>query len=186
MDSATLRAELARLHRESYGWALNCCGHDPEEAEEVLQTSYLKVLAGSAHFGGQSQFKTWLFAVIRITAANERRLRFFRRFRLLRYEQRAEMRPAVERPDTAASRSELHVQLRQALARMPQRQRQVLHLVFYHDLSLSEVASVLGISIGSARTHYERGKQTLREWLYESKICEKSGCRREAIQTALS
>ena len=38
-------------------------------------------------------------------------------------------------------------------------------LVFYQELSVAEAASVLGISVGTARTHYQRGKQRLRELL---------------------
>ena len=37
MDNLTLRAEPERLHRESFGWALNCFAPDPAEPAEVLQ-----------------------------------------------------------------------------------------------------------------------------------------------------
>ena len=67
------RDELERLHGASFGWAMSCCGHRREEAEDVLQTSYLKVLDGSARFAGGASFKTFLFAVIRRTAAERRR-----------------------------------------------------------------------------------------------------------------
>lgn len=65
--------ELARLHADCYGWALACCGRRPADAREVLQAAYLKVLDGRAKFAGRSSFRTWLFGVIRRTAAEERR-----------------------------------------------------------------------------------------------------------------
>jgi RNA polymerase sigma-70 factor (ECF subfamily) len=42
-----------------------------------------------------------------------------------------------------------------------------LHLVFYQDLTIAAAADVLGISLGSARVHYERGKAQLRRHLGE-------------------
>jgi len=41
----------------------------------------------------------------------------------------------------------------------------VLLLSFYHDMSLSEIASVLEVHIGTVKTHYQRGKQALRKIL---------------------
>jgi len=73
MDATALRAELERHHADCVGWALACCKFDPGEADDVLQSSYLKVLDGRAVFGGQSTFRTWLFGVVRRTALEHRR-----------------------------------------------------------------------------------------------------------------
>src|SRR5215470_13623882 len=82
MEIAELKVELERLHSASFGWALSCCRRDRTEAEEVLQTAYLKILEGKARFRGEASLKTWLFAVIRKTAATEYRRRLLRGLRL--------------------------------------------------------------------------------------------------------
>jgi RNA polymerase sigma factor (sigma-70 family) len=143
---------------------MSCCGHRREEAEDVLQTSYLKVLDGAARFAGAASFKTFLFGVIRRTAA-ERRRRELMRGRLLARWLRLE--PAAEPPSLALSPRA--AALLGALARLPRRQQEVLRLVFQHDLAIAEAAGVLGIGVGSARVHYERGKQRLRALLGEER-----------------
>ncbi len=156
MDSSELRAELERHHRDSYGWALSCCAHDRAEAENVLQAVYLKVLEGKARFEGRSTLRTWLFAVIRRT---------LRHFWLKKNPQDV---ANVESMETSIYRLEFAHWLRAALMDLPKRQREVLQLVFYHDLTLAEAATVMDVTLGSTRTHYERGKRRLRERMLEA------------------
>ena len=167
-----MKTELEKLHSSSFSWALGCCRRDRGEAEEVLQTVYLKILEGKARFRGESSLRTWLFAVIHKTAAGERRKHLLGKLKLVGESQREVDRiaPADERPDVAVERSETQTRFQRALDELPLRQRQTLHLVFYQDLSLGEAAVVMDISIGSARRHYERGKQRLRESLGEAEI----------------
>jgi len=166
MDIAELKAELETLHSASFGWALNCCRRDRAEAEEVLQTVYLKILEGKACFRGEASLKTWLFAVIRKTAIGEHRKNLLRKLRWSdSSEQETILVSPLEQPGVAFEKSETQALFQNALKSLPRRQREALHLVFYQDLSLSEAAIVMGISIGSARQHYERGKKRVREFL---------------------
>ena len=162
MDRAELERELERLHAASFGWALGCCGRNRDDAEEVLQTVYLKVLEGKARFDGRSSLKTWLFAVIRRTALSHRRTRWIRALAMTR------MSPPQTR-DTAreAEKSEETSRLVAALRGLARRQREVLELVFYHDMTIEEAGAALQISIGSARVHYTRGKKRLEALLHE-------------------
>jgi len=151
-----IEAELERLHPAGFSWALYCAGRNREEAEDVLQASYLKILDGAAAFRGQSSFKTFLFGVIRRTAAEYRRRSAFRRLFALR------LKSLEPEPDPAlAAGVEERATFLAALATLSRRQREVLGLVFYQDLSIEEAARTLAISVGSARTHYARGKRRL-------------------------
>jgi len=162
MDISELKAELERLHPASFGWALSCCRHNHADAEEVLQTVYLKILQGRATYRNEARLQTWLFAIIRKTAISERRKHLLRTLRSI---SGAGSQPEFPPPQIELEHSEMQQRFQQALARLPARQRETLHLVFYQELSLSEAAQVMNISIGSARRHYERGKKRLREAL---------------------
>jgi len=159
-----LELALAELHPMSWRWALGLCGGRRSEAEDVLQTAYLKVIDGRARFAGQSSLKTWLFAVIRRTAAERRRTAWLRDLLLLRWRT---PEPAPPTPIEEVDRAGQRARVRAALGRLPRRQREVIELVFFHDLSIAQAGEVMAVTLGSARQHYERGKQRLAVLLAE-------------------
>ena len=167
MISGELEEQLARLHAESFGWALSCCDGDRAHAEDVLQSAYVRVIAGEAVFGGRSAFRTWLFGVIRRVAWEHNRRSKTERMRTL----------GLDHPDassvadggTSPGYVDSSRRLSSALSRLPERQREVLHLVFYQDMSIAEAAEIMGITVGSARTHYERGKARMKALLADGK-----------------
>lgn len=161
---ADLRAALERHHAECVGWAMACCGFDRSEANDVLQDAYLKVLDGRAVFRGDSAFRTWMFGVVRRTASEHRR-NVLRRLATAWREERHDVAWDPADPGATIDARALAFRLRQALRSLPRRQREVLHLVFDQDLTVEAAAGVMGVSVGSARTHYARGKARLRDLL---------------------
>lgn len=166
MDRTELERELERLHPECWGWALACTGRDRALAEDSLHTAYLKVLSGRALFGDRSRFKSWLFGVIRLTALEE--LRRVNRWRAagsaLELSGAADEAPGA---DVLTEEAERNAALVAAMASLSERQREVLQLVFYHGMTIEAAAGVIGISVGSARTHYDRGKKALAQQIDE-------------------
>ena len=161
MNNAELRAQLESLHSECFGWALACCLRDRDDAEEVLQMAYLAVLEGRARYDGRSAFRTWLFGVIRLTATSLRRRQWLRRTLLDRNAHRLDRPVELQSSETDAIQRDRAERLQRALEQISERQRSLLQLVFYHGLTVDEAAATLGISVGSARTHYARGKARL-------------------------
>jgi RNA polymerase sigma factor (sigma-70 family) len=167
MTSRELEEWLERLHEESFGWALSCCSGEHARAEDVLQSAYVRVIAGQAVYGGRSTFRTWLFGVIRRVAWEHTRRARTEQKRTLRLDHPdarsvADTRAEADQVDSSRT-------LQAALARLPERQREVLHLVFYQDMSIADAAEVMEISVGSARTHYERAKARLKALLAASR-----------------
>ncbi len=155
------------MHAASFGWALWCCGHRREEAEDVLQSAYVKVFDGAATFDGRSSLRTWFFAVIRRTAAERQRRQWIRRQLFDRWLVSESSPLPAPGPEAMACESEAARNLLLAAKELSARQQQVLHLVFYQELTIEEASRVMNISLGTARTHFDRGKRRLREILVE-------------------
>lgn len=162
---------LKGRHTDNYGWALACCRWQREMAEDVLQEAYLRVFDGRAVFAGRSTHKTWFFAVIKRVAMEWQRRqkrRAILELRLVRNNPATVESPAHWGSDSPAQmlqQEESTRELRDALMQLSVRQREVLHLVFYGEMTLEEAAETLGLSVGSARTHYHRGKLRLADML---------------------
>jgi RNA polymerase sigma-70 factor, ECF subfamily len=157
---AELEQQIAALHPASFAWALACTRWNAAEAEEVLQSVYLSILEGRARFDGRSTFKTWLFAVVRNMAARAQRRRWLEArapWKLLPGRHAEPVDPLTSR-ETGAG-------VRRALGMLPPRQREVLDLVFFHEMTVEQASEVMEVSIGTARTHYHRGKLRLLELL---------------------
>jgi len=161
MNRADLEREIEQLHPASFVWALGCCRRNRDDAEEVLQVVYLKVLEGKARFDGRSSLKTWLFSVIRNTAITHMRRLWMQPMGILAWFADVRGESAVESADASMERSQRNARLNAAVGRLSRRQREVLQLVFYHDMTVEEAAMAMGVSVGSARVHYHRGKRQL-------------------------
>jgi len=164
MDRADLEVKLEALHPCSFAWALGCCDRDRSDAEEVLQDVYLKIFEGKARFEGRSTLKTWLFAVIRKTAAGHRRTRWLWERRTIASDT-THVEDGRESSEHQLIHTERSAALLHAIARLARKQRQVIELVFYHDMTIEEAAEVAGTSLGTARVHYHRAKKRLHELL---------------------
>jgi len=160
MDTQNLNTILKELHRESYTWALCCVSNNEDLAKDVLQTVYLKILEKKATFSGKSGIKSWLFSVIRFTAID-----------LLKKESRT-----FEELTVVDDSHEDHQQYHLLLDQLSKRQKEVLLLVFYYDMTLEQAAASLQISVGSARTHYHRGKESLKELIIAQRQNETAIC----------
>lgn len=159
LSTTDLRDELALHHPSAFAWAVRCSLGDRAEAEDVLHHAYCKVLEGKARFDGRSAFRTWLFGVIRVTARERRRWEWLGATRLERWWRES---PRANGADAGGEGDDRVAALVAALQRLSPRQQEVLHLVFYQGLTIQEASGVMGMPVGTARTHYERGKSRLR------------------------
>jgi RNA polymerase sigma-70 factor (ECF subfamily) len=165
MDATTLAQKLADLHHDSWGWCLACCRGDSHLAEDTLQQAYAKAVHGKLNFGGGSTLKTWWFGVLRFTALEIQRKTS--RERAFTEKVRAEWQHwfgGRDEPDATSAPPPFE----KILTQLATRQREVLELVFYQGMTIEEASRIMGVGLGSARTHYARGKHRLRQILEQT------------------
>jgi RNA polymerase sigma factor (sigma-70 family) len=151
MNKSLLQNILKEHHASAYIWARQCCSFDEDMAKDIMQLVYLKILEGKAVYCEKSSVKTWLFSVIKFTVAESRR----------KEKLTATLDEVADKPNTEEEGN--HDNHEELIMLLPKRQQEVLLLVFYHNLTLEKAAEVMEISLGSARTHYDRGKKNLKE-----------------------
>lgn len=158
MNKSKVEQLLKEHHHDAFIWARQCCHYNSDDAKEVLQMTYLKILEGKAKYGEQAQFKTWLFSVIRFTAIDHAK-------KNIPFEGLENLTIMDEEPKELDT-----INYKALLKQLPERQHQVMLLAFYHSMTLTEIATVTGLHIGTIRTHYDRGKIALRELILNEKV----------------
>jgi RNA polymerase sigma-70 factor (ECF subfamily) len=145
-------AELIRRHRDRlWAVALRTLG-DREEAADALQDAMISALRGSDRFRGDSAVTTWLHRIV-VNACLDRI-------------RRRQARPTVALADSApvparAVDTDTALDVRAALARLPEEQRVALILVDIEGYPVSEVAAILGVAEGTVKSRCARGRARL-------------------------
>ena len=153
------RKALEALHSQLFGWALSSCGYDAAAAEDLMQQAYVEILSGKARFDDKSALKTFMFGIVQ----NLARMHFRQLATRLRLIKTYAGDPAESMTNDAAEDHREQRQIWQAVESLPQRQRDVTELVFCRDMTIEEASAVMGVTLGTARVHYDRAKKALAE-----------------------
>ena len=133
---------------------------DRGAAEEVTQEVFVKVITRAHQYDGRADVSSWLFAIA-ANACRDRRRRD-RRAMVVPLEAVAEPAQKGEGVESRLLARERRGAVREALESLSEEQREALVLARYHGLPYSEIASVLGISVGAVKTRIFRAVETLK------------------------
>lgn len=134
---------------------------DEEEAKDLSQTAFLKAYQGLPEFFMNSSFKTWLYSIALNTVKDHLRKK--------KHDLIDQMTDRVEDPaDNPAQqfeKAQYLKKMRDAVERLPERQRLTLQLRVYDGMDYKEIAEILGGTAGGARGNFFQAAKTLREKL---------------------
>ena len=158
--------EIVREFSERVYWHVRRFVNSHEDADDLVQDVFLKVWTALPSFRGEAQTYTWIYRIATNEALNwlrREKVRAALRFSSLdeEMERRIDADPWFN--GDAAERS-----LSKAVARLPERQRQVFILRYYDEMSYEEMAKVLDTSVGSLKASYHIAQEKIREALGKS------------------
>jgi RNA polymerase sigma-70 factor (ECF subfamily) len=169
-ERAALEDLFQRYRDVAYRVAYRLLGNEAD-ALDAVQDGFVKALTHLNSFQGRSTFKTWLLRVVSNAALDLGRQRGRREALSLDVYQTNEQentQPLVlEDPGQGLERADLRRLLNEALATLPEAQRQTFVLHADAEMSYRDVAEVLGISIGTVMSRLYYARQKLRAYLAE-------------------
>ena len=155
---------LAAMHREHYRSLVKLASlliDDRSTCEEIVQDAFVAVFRSPARLRDESRLPAYLRSAVLNGARSQLRKR------QVRSRLRSVDSPVSEvaSAEAGALAAEDQRAVLEALRSLPDRQRDVLVLRFYLDLSESEIATTLGIGAGTVKTHTRRGLEALAQQL---------------------
>jgi RNA polymerase sigma-70 factor (ECF subfamily) len=159
---------LMRRYNERVYRAARAIVRDEQEAEDVMQQTYVNAFTHLRQFNGSAQFSTWLTRI----AINESLARVRRQGRYEVFDEDVPREPVMSRnpsenPERQAFTGELRELLEWAIDTLPDGMREVFVLREVEGLSTSEVAECLGVTDDVVKTRLSRGRALLRRVLVE-------------------
>ncbi|MGE5837046.1 MAG: sigma-70 family RNA polymerase sigma factor [Acidobacteriota bacterium] len=154
--------------RMVYQLGLHLLG-DPQEAADLSQEVFLRIFRTLAQFRGQSTLRTWIYRIVVNQASN--RQRWWRRRRRAQQVALDEHTAAhgelpesrsYAMPDQVLQQREIAGRVWQALDQLPFDQRAVIVLREIDGLSYEEIASSLGVAVGTVKSRLARARGSLR------------------------
>jgi len=154
-------SRVVRLYQERIYWHIRKMVLFHDDANDVMQNTFLKAWNGLDGFRGDSQISTWLYRI----ATNET-LTFLAN-------KKAKAGLSVDAVDMNIANTlhadayfngnELQLQLQQAIAVLPEKQRLVFNMRYYDEMSYEEMEQVLGTSVGALKASYHHAVKKIKK-----------------------
>ncbi len=153
---------LMRQYGEKMYWQIRKLVTSHDDANDLLQNSFLKAWSNLHNFRGDAKLSTWLYKI----AINES-LNFLNRSKNQSSPESAVTTQALEHleADEYFDGDELKAQLHRAVASLPQKQRLVFNMKYFDEMKYEEISEILGTSVGALKASYHHAVKKITEML---------------------
>jgi RNA polymerase sigma-70 factor (ECF subfamily) len=167
-DPKTLRKgfeQMVRQYSEQLYWQIRRIVLTHEDANDVLQNSFMKAWNGLSQFHGDSKIFTWLSRI----AINES-LDFMRRQKNISTISTDDTDAGIANQlmaDNYFDGDQTEAQLQEAIAGLPEVQRTVFTLRYYDEMKYSEISKITGTSEGALKASYHIAVKKISDFFHQ-------------------
>jgi RNA polymerase sigma factor (sigma-70 family) len=153
--------------------ALRVC-ENMQDAEDIVQESYLKAFRNLHSFRGDSKFSTWFYRIVYNTAVTHAKVKIW----TTDYGKEAEEVPALSdySPEMRLEESEKKEMVSKILDHMPKGDALLLTLYYMEDHSVKEVAKITGLNESNVKVKLFRARKVFKEMLLNYLRLDHKGC----------
>jgi RNA polymerase sigma-70 factor (ECF subfamily) len=165
-DRNAMHTLYARHNVRVYRFVLRML-RDTTAAEDLVSQVFLDVWRTANQFEGRSQVSTWLLSIARFKALTALRQR---KYEDIDQDDVMEIADQADTPEASLDRSRTSAILRACVAKLSPAHREIVNLVYYHEKSVEEVATLIGIPASTVKTRMFYARKQLADLLKSAGI----------------
>ncbi len=158
--------EVMRLYSEPLYWQIRRMVENHDDAADVLQNTFMKAWQSIENFRGDAKLSTWLYKVAlneSITFLGKER----KRLSLSIDDEESHLVNLIE-ADEWVDGDELALQLRKAVASLPEKQRIVFNMKYFDEMKYEQMSEILGTSVGALKASYHLAVKKIEKYFGEN------------------
>ena len=154
---------LIKEYQQPLYWHIRKIVFDHEDADDVLQNTYIKVFKNIKNFRGESKLFSWMYRI----ATNEALTLIKQKSRKLglSLNEYNEKQVSQLEADVYFEGDAIALKLQLAVANLPEKQRLVFNLKYYEELKYEEISEILETSIGGLKASYHHAVKKIKNEL---------------------
>lgn len=155
--------ELLQLYKERLYWHIRHIVKSHDDADDVLQNTFIKVYRSIDKFKGDSKLYSWMYRI----ATNESITHINRNAKRMQLSSEAYQEYSITnlKADVYFEGNEIQLKLQKAIATLPEKQQLVFNMKYFEDIKYKDMAEILNTSEGALKASYHIAVKKIEAYL---------------------
>lgn len=152
---------IVKQYSEQLYWQIRRIVLSHDDANDILQNTFIKAWLNIDYFRGEAKMSTWLYRI----ALNEC-LNFMSRTKLtVPMDEESQTKADALAEDPYFTGDEIQILFQKALQTLPEKQRMVFNMKYYDDMKYEEISEIFGTSVGALKASYHHAVKKIEEYI---------------------